>query len=288
MTKIEDSDLSQEPVARILQPFVAGVPNLRNYAKSVIERKDFIVELSRAERNVEQLDTFFGRLWNLISPLLSAGIYFVFLYVVQGGSSGAATFLNLVAGIFVFEFISTVAARCSWSIVGASGLISNTYFPKLVLPAASLYTALILFFPSLIIYGLFHLGLGQSLSPAMLQAVPAFVLIVIFSMGLGMFVATAQVYFRDTNALIPFLMRMLMFTAPVLYFAEQAKELLGGRLIAIVNPLFCMIEIFSDSLSRGSSFDVWTWVIATCWSLAMFVIGFVFLVRREGEFAARI
>jgi teichoic acid transport system permease protein len=121
-----------------------------------------------------------------------------------------------------------------------------------------------------------------------LQAIPALFLIVVFSIGLGMFAATAQVYFRDTAALLPFILRLVMFASPVLYFPEQAKEILGGTLIAAVNPIFCMVEIFSGSIVRGSTFDIWTWLIAGAWAFFTFILGFVFLVTREGEFAARL
>ena len=109
-----------------------------------------------------------------------------------------------------------------------------------------------------------------------------------FASGLAMFVAAAQVYFRDTQALLPFVLRLTMFLSPVLYFPEQAKALLDGRLLAIFNPIFCQVQIFSGSLVRGDTFDVWTWLIAISWAFVSFIGGFWFLVTREGEFAARI
>jgi ABC-type polysaccharide/polyol phosphate export permease len=79
-----------------------------------------------------------------------------------------------------------------------------------------------------------------------------------------------------------------MFASPVLYFPEVAKELLGGKFIALVNPIFCMVEIFAGSISRGTTFDIWTWLIAIGWALIAFIGGSIFLITREGEFAARL
>jgi ABC-type polysaccharide/polyol phosphate export permease len=79
-----------------------------------------------------------------------------------------------------------------------------------------------------------------------------------------------------------------MFASPVLYFPEQAKALFDGRLLTTLNPIFCMVQIFSGSLVRGDTFDFWTWFVAIFWAVASFVGGFWFLVTREGEFAARI
>ena len=138
------------------------------------------------------------------------------------------------------------------------------------------------------VFAVFYLVLGTSISFAALQAIPAFVLILMFTSGLAMFAAAAQVYFRDTQALMPFVLRLTMFVSPVLYFPEQAKALFDGRLLTLFNPVFCMVQIFSGSLVRGDTFDLWTWAIAVFWALISFVGGFWFLVTREGEFAARI
>jgi teichoic acid transport system permease protein len=277
-----------EPTERVLKPFKAGLPSLSQYMRDMWNRKEFVQELSRSERAEEQLDTVFGQLWSVISPLLSAGIYYLFIFVVQGQQQGQSFFLHLMAGIFIFEFISTAAARGATSVVRAGALITNTSFPRALLPLADVITALRVFIPAMFVYFVFHIVLGQPFHLAMLQAIPAFALILFFGCGISMFASTAQVYFRDTVALLPFLLRLLMFASPVLFFPEQAKQILTGNLLTTLNPIFCMIQIFSGSLVRGDTFDKWTWIIATTWSFSAFVIGFLFLTSREGEFAARV
>jgi hypothetical protein len=151
-----------------------------------------------------------------------------------------------------------------------------------------LFTAFRVFIPSIFVYALFQITLGVPIRVESLQAIPALFLIILFISGLAMFAATAQVYFRDTQALMPFILRLTMFISPVLYYPEQAKALFDGRLLTIFNPLFCMIQIFSGSIVRGDTFDGWTWFMAIFWATVSFVGGFWFLVSREGEFAARI
>ena len=264
------------------------MPNLRNYFKDMRSRKEFVLELSRAEREEEHLDTVFGQLWSVISPLLSAGVYYLFIFVVQGGHQGPEFFLHLVAGIFIFEFVSTAATRGANSIIRAGALINNTSFPRALLPLTDVLTAFRVFIPAMFVYAVFQIALQIPTSFAALQAIPALFLIVRFTSGLAMFAAAAQIYFRDTQALMPFILRLTMFASPVLYFPEQAKALFDGRLLTTLNPIFCMVQIFSGSLVRGDTFDLWTWLIAIFWAVLSFVGGFWFLVTREGEFAARI
>ena len=273
---------------RFLRPFKAGIPDLRQYLKDMKTRKEFVIELSKAEREEEHLDTVFGQLWSVISPLLSAGIYYLFIFVVQGGHQGPEFFLHLVAGIFIFEFISTAATRGSTSIMRAGALINNTSFPRVLLPLTDVLTAFRVFIPSVFVFAVFQISLQVPLKVESLQAIPALILILLFTSGLAMFAAAAQVYFRDTQALMPFILRLTMFVSPVLYFPEQAKALFDGRLLTTLNPIFCMVQIFSGSIVRGDTFDVWTWLIAIFWAIVSFVGGFWFLVTREGEFAARI
>ena len=277
-----------ETESRIIRPFRAGIPNLRQYFIDIRKRKEFVLELSRAERAEEHLDTVFGQLWSVLSPLLSAGVYYLFIFVVQGGHQGTEFFLHLVAGIFIFELVSTAGTRGATSIVRAGALINNTSFPRVLLPLTDILTAFRVFLPAMFIYAIFHFALGAPIYLASFQSVLALILLVMFASGLAMFASTAQVYFRDTQALMPFILRLTMFLSPVLYFPEQAKALLDGRLLAIFNPVFCMVQIFSGSLVRGDTFDLWTWVIAIFWAIASLVGGFWFLVSREGEFAARI
>jgi teichoic acid transport system permease protein len=194
----------------------------------------------------------------------------------------------LVAGIFIFDFISTAASRGSLSVMKAGALINNTSFPRALLPLSDVLTAFRVFIPSIFVFAVFQIVLGVPIRVESLQAIPALILIILFTSGLAMFAATAQVYFRDTQALMPFILRLTMFISPVLYFPEQAKALFDGRLLTVFNPLFCMIQIFSGSIVRGDTFDGWTWFMAIFWAMISFVGGFWFLVSREGEFAARI
>jgi teichoic acid transport system permease protein len=157
-----------------------------------------------------------------------------------------------------------------------------------LIPLTNVLTAWRIFIPTLLIYAFFHVFSGKPISIYILQAIPALFLILMFSTGLALFAATAQVYFRDTASLMPFMLRLIMFVSPVLYFPEQAKDLLGGKFLALLNPIFCMVEIFSGSIVRGNTYDVWTWIIASGWAILSLIIGFCFLVTREGEFAARL
>ena len=105
---MSENSSALETESRIIRPFRAGMPNLRQYFIDIRNRKEFVLELSRAERAEEHLDTVFGQLWSVLSPLLSAGVYYLFIFVVQGGHQGTEFFLHLVAGIFIFTLMTYI------------------------------------------------------------------------------------------------------------------------------------------------------------------------------------
>jgi hypothetical protein len=83
-----------------------------------------------------------------------------------------------------------------------------------------------------------------------------------FTSGLAMFAAAAQVYFRDTQALMPFILRLTMFVSPVLYFPEQAKALFDGACLTTAQSNLLHGPDFFWIFNSGDTFDVWTWLIA--------------------------
>ena len=252
------------------------------------KRKAFVHELANAERRAEHLDTVFGNLWTIISPLFMAGIYFLLIFVLQGSHQGSAYFLHLVAGVFLFNFISIAAVRGASSITSAGRLIMNTSFPRALLPLTATWAALIQFLPTMIVYVIFHLILRQPFGLMMLQAIPALLLVIFFTAGLSMVTATAQVYFRDTKSLLPFVLRIWMYITPVLYLPSKIQELPSLTWLQWVNPLFRVFEIWAGSLVRLETFSWSIWLTAILWAVGSFLFGMLLLLSREGEFAVRL
>ena len=91
-------------------------------------------EYSKAQRHLEHQDTIFGQLWNVISPVFMAAVYYALVFVLQGGHKGPDYFVHLLAGVFFFNFISTAARRCAVSVTSSGRLIMNTAFPRAILP----------------------------------------------------------------------------------------------------------------------------------------------------------
>jgi teichoic acid transport system permease protein len=269
------------------QPFKAGLPNLPRYFRDIWARREFAVELSRANLRSQEASTFFGRIWLVINPLFLGSVYFILVSIISNGAhSGADYMAHLLAGLFAFQFFSQSMMNGSKSVLGVGKLVINRSFPRLILPISSVLIALYRFLPSIVVYFAFHLITKQPVSLNQLYAIPAFLLIFLFAIGVATLLATLQVYFRDLKSFLPYVSRILLYATPVLYYADAIPENL--KFMQYVNPLFGMFGAWGDALVRGEVPATSLWISGLLWSLGTLFLGTFVFLSREREFAVRI
>jgi teichoic acid transport system permease protein len=101
-----------------------------------------------------------------------------------------------------------------------------------------------------------------------------------------MIVAALQVYFRDLKSFMPYLLRVWMYSSPVLYYADEMPD--QYRFLLDINPLGQLLAAWSLVLNQGgvpTTHQLW---IASAWAFGFLLVGFVFFVSREREFAVRL
>jgi teichoic acid transport system permease protein len=270
----------------VYEPHKVGLPPLGRYVREVWRRRSFAFELSRTELRAEQFDTVFGKLWLLLNPLLLAGIYLVLVEILSKRPRGATFLAHLVGAIFAYYFVSgslTVAVR---SVVSGGGLILNTAFPRVLLPLASVITGFKRFVPTLLIYIPLHLIVGLPLGPQLLWLIPISLLMLMLAAGLSMLVAALQVYFRDLKDFLPYILRLWLYASPVLYYANEVPH--GWEWLLKVNPIGMLLTAWSDVLDKGIAPPPHVLAIGIIWSVVAFMVGSIFFISREREFAVRI
>jgi ABC-type polysaccharide/polyol phosphate export permease len=279
-----ENDFAEEH--HVYEPHLVGLPPLLPYIREAWRRRSFAVELSRTKLRAAHFNTIFGQLWLVLNPLLLAGIYFVLVDILRGGSNRPGFFAHLVAGIFAYHLVSDAARDGTKSVVSGGRLILNTAFPRVLLPLASVVSATKRFLPTLVIYVPVHLASGLPIDPELLWVIPLLALLVVLASGLAMIVGAAQVYFRDLKNLMPYLLRIWLFASPVLYFAEEMPD--KYRFLLNVNPLGQLLAAWSDAINLGRTPSAQSLLVGTAWAVGLLVAGFVFFISREREFAVRL
>ena len=288
MTATTSRDTSYEPVYHQYGPHRAGLPPLVKYFRELWHRRAFAAEMSRATMRGANTLTYFGQAWLVLNPLLLAGVYYMLVTIIRG-EHNPALFTHLTLSLFAFTIVSTAVTSGATSVTKSGKLLINTAFPRLLIPLSAVRTAFFRFLPTVPVYLAFHLAFGNPWHPRMLLALYFLGCMVVFGMGLAAFFATLQVYFRDTSSFLPYFVRIWMYLSPVLWLPESLAGM--GRAVRTVvglNPMYSMLGGYTDLIQDGAFPATYMWVSSAAWALAVAVIGFLFFMSRERDFAVRL
>ena len=277
-----------EPVYHQYGPHRAGLPPLIPYFRELWARREFASEMSKATLRGADITTFFGQAWLVLNPLLLAGVYYLLVTIIRQRHD-PELFTHLTLALFAFTMVQTAASTGATSVTGSGRLLINTAFPRLLIPLSAARTAFWRFLPTIPVYLLFHAVFGLSWHPRMLVSLYFLATMVVFSMGLAAFFATCQVYFRDTSNFLPYFLRLWMYLSPVLWMPEMLERMGRGlQFMVELNPMYPMLTGYALLLQGESIPPTWMWLAAAGWAVAAVVIGFLFFVSREREFAVRL
>jgi ABC-type polysaccharide/polyol phosphate export permease len=244
--------------------------------------------MARTDMRAQHLDTNFGRLWLLLNPLLLAGVYFILVDILRRGKHPQAHYLeHLVLEIFAYYYVSGAIRAGARTVVGGGKLVLNTAFPRLLLPLSSVLEHFLRFLPTLLIYGIIHVAAGLPVGPHLLLVVPIVILLTGIAAGLSMFVSALQVYFRDLTQFLPYILRLWLYISPVLW-TVQLIDKKGLHFLVWVNPIGPPLVALSDLVIDGYVPAASLFAGSTAWAIGLLLLGSVFFMTRERDFAVRL
>jgi len=269
----------------VYEPHVVGLPPLASYFRELWRRRPFIVEMARTTLRAQNYQTVFGQAWLVLNPLLLGLVYWLLVDILRGGQHRPHSLTDLLGALFAYNFFSTAVSDGAKSVTGGGKLVLNTAFPRLMLPLAAVLTAFQRFLPTMAIYAIAHLLSHLPVGPHLLYVIPVFALLALFTTGMAILFSVLQVYFRDTRSFLPYLLRIWLYVSPVLYTADRVPAHI--RHIIRYNPLFLLIGAWTDALT-GKPIPLSFFVSGAAWGFGALVVGTLFFLSREREFAVRL
>ncbi len=239
--------------------------------------RDLVRNLVTSNLKVRYQGAALGFLWSLGNPLaLILLYYFVFTHVFR--SDMPNYILYLVIGVLHYNlFGQTVSQSCD-SLTGAAGLLQKIYFPRILVPTASVLFNLVLWVVAILILvvlypflgGVYHWGL--LLYPVML------LLYIAFIWGIALTFSVLNVEFRDLKHIVDIVIMALFWFTPIGYGLSQLKP--STRMIIELNPLTVFMAIFHALLYHGVLPELRIFGIAVLWTLGSLALGMT-LFRRK-------
>lgn len=247
---------------------------------------------------IKYKQTVLGLSWAVLGPLAYTAIFTViFGKLAKLPSGGQAPNLFYMAGMVIWMYFSTSVTATAESLVGASGMLTKIYFPRLLLPFSTCITGLVDFSVGLV--ALIALMLLQGVvPPAAALLLPVLILIAMgTALGVGLFFAALNVKFRDVRVLLPFVTRLWLYGSVLLPIGNlpDTPTPLGVpiphfRFWYSLNPMAGVVEAFRWCLlhhTEGSTLiDPWPYVgIGAASMIVMLVAGILYFKRVENQFA---
>src|SRR5215510_6223143 len=238
----------------------------RNYWLDLWRYRELFRVLAWRDLSVRYKQTVIGVLWALIRPVLTMLVFTViFGQIAHLPSDGTAPYpLMVFAGILPWTFFSTGLSEASNSLINNAHLISKVYFPRLIVPTATIVVALVDFLISFSIL-ILMMAWYQYLPGWQILVLPIFVLLAFFaSVGPALWITALNVKYRDFRYVIPFIVQFGLYVSPVGFSSNVVPE--QWRLLYSLNPMVGVIDGFRWCLLGGESRIYWP---GFCVSLAV-------------------
>jgi len=234
--------------------------------------------------------TALGVAWAVIQPLFTMGVFTIFFGKLgKLPSDGKPYALFVLAALLPWQLFAYALTQSSNSLVAEQRLITKVYFPRLIVPVASVLSGLVDF---LVAFALLlvtmaagpRLGWAQVAPTWALLTLPAYVLFaVLTALAVGLWLSALNVQYRDVRYTIPFLTQFWMFLTPIAYPASLVPA--AYRPLYGLNPMTGVVEGFRWAL-LGTDAPDWGLMAVSAGVVVVLLAGGVLYFRRmEKTFA---
>lgn len=221
--------------------------------------RDLILTLAIRDIRVRYKQTVLGVAWAVLQPAATVLVLTLFLgrlARVPTGDGPREYELFVFAGILPWQLFASTMNAASASVLGAEGLISKVYFPRIILPVAATASAVVDFCVSYTVMILLMTIYGYRLPWEILLTLPIAGMAYLAALALGTAMAALNVKYRDFRFFTPFIVQLGLFATPTIYLDPTAAMKAGDSSgvstsmlsAAYINPMTAVIEAFRDAL----------------------------------------
>jgi len=225
----------------------------RNYWRDLWRYRELFRVLAWRDLAVRYKQTVIGVAWAVIRPFLTMLVFtIIFGRIAKLPSDGTVPYpLMVFAGMLPWTFFATGLSEASNSLVNNANLISKVYFPRLIVPTATVVVAFVDFlitFSILVVLMTWY----RFLPDWRILLLPAFILLAFLaSMGPSLSITALNVKYRDFRYVIPFIVQFGLYVSPVGFTSSVVPE--EWRLLYSLNPMVGVIDGFRCRILGGQS-----------------------------------
>ncbi len=242
--------------------------------------------------SIRYKQAFLGAAWVILQPFMMMLVFSYFMGHLNRVSSGIVPYpLFVYSGLLIWQCFVSTLTRAANSLTQNSGMITKIYFPRLIIPLATIAPPVIdlaysftIFVGMMIYYHVFPTQHYRFIPTLHILWLPIFILLaLITALAVGIWLAVWNIKYRDIEHLLPVIVQMWMFASPIIYPANLVP--LHLRVYYALNPMVGVIEGFRWAILNSGTGPGPMLAVSTVMALLILFGGIFYFKRVERQFA---
>jgi ABC-2 type transport system permease protein len=278
--------VAADPLARTMDSLTAAEPSIRRSLAGLRQYRHLLLNLVLKDLKLKYRGSVIGFLWSLANPLVMVAVYtFAFTRILPVASPQFVFYLML--GLLAWTFFAGSAAMSTSSIADNGGLLKSVWFPRAILPTATVLFNLVQYLLTVLVFVPIMLLYYQVPPTATMLLFPVFVALqAIMTIGVALILATGTTFFRDVRHLVDVAIAVLFWATPIVY--DLARVPPGLRRVILLSPMSPYVTAYHEIFYYRRWPDATIWATTIAYAAVALVVGLWLIVRYEDSFAERV
>jgi lipopolysaccharide transport system permease protein len=231
--------------------------------------RELLWAMAERELRIRYKNSALGFFWSLLNPLVTIFVmYLVFKVFLRNTTEGYSA--HVLAAYLPYMFVNLSIMDSAQSVITALPMVKKVYFPREILPLATLLANLVHFGLALVVFFAYLFvvwavtGFGASPFTWRIVALPGLVAVTfLLACGVSLIVSALNVFFEDVKYVVSVLLYIGFFLTPVMYFVENVWYSLpegpgrqGLFWLYHLNPMTAIVTAYRRALVVPGSVDV--------------------------------
>ncbi len=254
--------------------------------------RELIYFLIWRDIKVRYKQTVLGAAWAIIQPFFTMVVFTIFFgRLAKVPSDNVPYPIFSYTALLPWGMFTKALSDAGHSLISHRSMITKVYFPRLVIPIASVLSGVVDFAIAFVV--LIGMMVYYNMVPssgytiqitAAIWYLPLFILLaLVTALGVGLWLSALNVIYRDINYIIPFLTQFWLFITPIAYPSSLIPE--QWRLLYAINPMTGVVEGFRWALLGTETAPGPMLAVSTTISLVLLITGLFYFRRMERTFA---
>ncbi|MGE0001828.1 MAG: ABC transporter permease [Fimbriimonadaceae bacterium] len=246
----------------------AARPGLVENLRELWRFRELLWAMTERELRIRYKNSALGFFWSLLNPLVTILVMtMVFKVFLRNQSEGYSA--HVLAAYLPYMFVNLSILDSSQSVLAAMPMVKKVYFPREVLPLATVLANLVHFLLAIVVFFVYLLvlwavtGFGDSPFTWRVAFLPPLVLVtLLFATGVSLIVSSLNVFYEDVKYVVGVVLYIGFFLTPVMYFVENVWHGLPaayrsvGYALYHLNPMVSITTAFRRTLVKAGPVDV--------------------------------